>query len=296
MALTIPCESPKLVSIDEYVDYIESNVDLRDLDSIAASAPMLRALANDRTLVVRKLNEQVENSFGKAFIPSAQSVLLGKGAEFYVRAAIWPSTADVAGGRLYQERFAYHLAHDHNFTFLTVNYAGPGYETDIYEYDYDKVTGHVGEAVDIQFLEKVRFGQGSVMMYRAGRDLHIQYPPRELTVTLNLMISLPETRLRDQLYFDVARKVISGYPVELDSTNRMTLVKLAGYVGNEESKGLLAELAAQHPCRRTRLATYEALAVRDPASAATTWEMAAKDPEQLVAAEARKKLALLDNR
>ena len=104
---------------------------------------------------------------------------------------------------MYQDQFSYNIAHDHNFSFLTVGYLGPGYETDIYEYDYDSVEGYVGEKVEMQFLEKVRFAAGMAMYYRASRDLHIQHPPSEMTIPLNLLIQPPEVRLREQYEFDL---------------------------------------------------------------------------------------------
>lgn len=292
MALTLACDTTKAVTIEAYVDHIRT-LDLADLDALADSAPMLRALANDRTLVVRKLNQQVEDTFRKPGLASAQTIYLGGEEDFYVRAAIWPSSAAVAGARLYQDKFAYHLAHDHNFTFLTVNYLGPGYETAIYEYDYESVKGFPGEAVDLRFLEKLRFGQNVVMLYRASRDVHIQYPPEELTITLNLMVSPPEIRLRDQFYFDIGRRQISDYAPDTDASQRANLMKLAAALGDETTEGLLRELALHHTCRRTRLAAFEALCQRRPTEAAGTWETACRDPAPLIVSTARRRLELL---
>jgi hypothetical protein len=56
MALVIPSDTRASISIDDYVDGVR-RLDLRDQDSLVESAPMLRALANDRTLVVRRINQ-----------------------------------------------------------------------------------------------------------------------------------------------------------------------------------------------------------------------------------------------
>jgi hypothetical protein len=290
MALVIPCHTKDVISIEDYVHHIRTRVDLRDQDSIGASAPMLRALANDRTLVVRRLNKLVESAFTQDSIPSAQTVFLGQGKNFYVRAAIWPSSADIAGGRIYQDRFAYNVAHDHNFTFMTVSYLGPGYETDIYEYDPEKVEGYVGESVDIRFLDKVKFAPGMVMLYRASRDVHIQHPPEELTITLNLIISHPEVRMRDQFFFDLQNRIISEFPTDSDSSKRVSLLNLAEHFGNADTRQLLFDLAHRHPCRRTRLRAYEALGRQVPLEAVSVWESACSDAAPLVVNAARKKL------
>ena len=294
MALTIPCTSTSAVSVVDYVQHIERRVDLGDVDSIAASAPMLRALANDRTLVVKKLNERIENALSGGIINSAQALLLARGTNFYVRANIWPAISDLANGRAYQDQFAYNFAHDHNYTFMTVGYLGPGYETEIYEYDYDRVEGYVGEAVDLRFLEKVKFAAGMVMLYRASRDLHIQYAPEELTITLNLMVSLPEVRLKEQYYFDVIKRVISSYPNELQATGRASFVNLAGFVGDENTRDLLSDLAQKHPCRRTRLMAFTALCRQDPKQEEEVWRKATQDPALLVVNAARRRLQRLE--
>lgn len=290
MALTIACNTSRVVTLDEFVDYVRANVDVRDIDSIAAAAPMLRGLANDRELVVSRLNKQVANLFRSRTIASAQVVFLADGEAFYVRANIWPSNADVSGGRVYQDQFAYDLAHDHNYNFLTVGYHGPGYVSEIYEYDDEKVEGYVGEPVEYRFLERTLFSTGMVMLYRACKDMHIQYPPDDLSITLNLMTWTPEVRIRDQYFFDLERRTLMGFPPELDGSRRVSLLAMAGYVGNAETQQLLVDLARQHPWRRTRLAAFEALASLAPQNVEATWEAACRDPEALVVNAARRKL------
>lgn len=290
MAFTIPCNTTRVASVEEYLEHVRTKVNLRDMDSVAASAPMLRALANDRELVVRELNQRIENYLADGAIPSAQALFLGRGDDFYVRAAIWPAISDMSSGRAYQDQFAYNLAHDHNFSFMTVNYLGPGYETEIYEYDYDKVEGYIGEPVDLRFLEKVRFGTGMAMLYRASRDVHVQYAPTELTITLNLMIAHPDIRIRDQFFFDLTSRTIASYPPEIASSSRALLLNLAGFLGDADTQQLLGDLSVRHPCRRTRLTAFEALARQQPADSESIWEKASADPAALVANAARRRL------
>jgi hypothetical protein len=294
VALTIPCDTRRVLTIDEYVDHVKS-LDLKNEEGVAASAPMLKALANDRTLVVRMLNQQIEDAFRSAALPSAQTIFLGGGADFYVRAAIWPSSSAVSGGRLYQERFAYDIAHDHNFSFLTVNYLGPGYETEIYEYSYDKIEGYSGEPVDLRFLEKVRFGQATAMFYRASRDVHIQHPPEELTVTLNLMISLPEVRTRDQFFFDTTRKLITDYVSDTNSSKRVSLLRMAAHLGDAHTADLLQDIAKRHDNRRVRLTAFDVLSERQPERRGAIWESACFDRDRVVVGMARRRLKELAN-
>lgn len=294
MALTIPANVTRVASVEEYMEHVRTKVDLRDMDSVAASAQMLRALANDRELVVRELNRRIENYLVDGAIPSAQALLLGRGSDYYVRAAIWPAMSDMASGRAYQDQFAYNLAHDHNFSFLTVNYLGPGYETELYEYDYEKVEGRIGETVDLRFLEKVRFGTGTVMLYRVNKDVHVQYAPTELTITLNLMIAPPDIRFRDQFYFDLTSRTIAAHPPEIAASSRASLLRLAGFLGNGDSQQLLSDIATKHPCRRTRLTAFDAWARRAPEDSSAIWGKAAADESRLVANSARARLNALE--
>jgi hypothetical protein len=291
MARVIPASTTRVVGIAEYMEHVRANVELRDEESLADSALMLRALANDRSLLATELNRRMISLLEAA--PEAglgHSILLGRSREFYVRANIWPTTADMTSGRTHQDQFAYNLAHDHNFSFLTVTYLGPGYETDLYEYDYAKVEGFVGEPVDLRFVEKVRFGGGTVMLYRASRDVHVQYPPEEMTITLNLMTALPESSVVDQFFFDMRTRTISGHPGELVASRRATLVRLAGYAGDGNTQEVLRDLAARHPCRRTRLAAYDALSRQLPAAAGEIWTAAAADRDALVSRTARQRM------
>lgn len=294
MALTLPGSSTACVSLEEYVEHIERKVDIHNTESITASADMLRALANDRTLVVRKLNERIQSFLKDGSIPSAQSLLLARSERFYVRANIWPAISDMSNGRAYQNQFAYNIAHDHNFTFMTVGYLGPGYETEIYEYDYSSVRGCVGETVDLRFLEKVTFSSGMVMLYRASRDIHVQFAPSELTITLNLVIPLSDTRIREQYYFDLTKRQLSAYADQFQTTSRASLVNLAGHVGNGNTLSLLDDLARKHPCRRTRLTAYAALCRQQPQLEAEFWRKAMDDPAPLVVSEAKRRLGALE--
>ncbi len=291
MALTLNCQTNKQVSVEEYLSYIESQTDLKDPDSVMASAHMLKGLANDRNLVVSRLNDYIEHSFNAPGLASAQSILLGRGKDFYVRANLWPSDKDVGAGRMYQDQFSYKVAHDHNFSFLTVGYHGPGYETDIYEYDYDAVEGYVGEKVEIRFLEKVRFSAGMAMYYRANKDLHIQHPPSDLTITLNLIIVPLQVRLREQYVFDLSTSTIASLPAEVEASQRVRFVALSAKLGDGNTAQLLQDLALTHPCRRTRLTAWESLCALVPKEAQRFWELACADLAPLVAKHARSKLA-----
>ena len=192
MALTIACASSRVATVEEVIEQAERLRDPDDPNAIAALAPLLGALANDRELIVRLLNRRLGDRVDGGLTGLAQSIPLATGRGVRLRANIWPSTADLTAGRVQQAQPSYDIAHDHNFHFLTAAYFGTGYITEIYEYDQDAIEGYIGEAVELRFLERTQFVTGRAMLYRGSRDVHVQFPPEDISITLSLMFDTPE--------------------------------------------------------------------------------------------------------
>jgi len=107
MALTIPCNTSRVVGLDEFIDYVHSSVDLRDQDSVAGAARC--SAAGQR----RRAGGAPHQPAGENPVPQARpwlgpGDLLGEGRDFLPRANVWPSNADIASGRVYQDQFSYH--------------------------------------------------------------------------------------------------------------------------------------------------------------------------------------------
>ncbi|MFE0800390.1 hypothetical protein [Streptomyces sp. NPDC058812] len=94
------------VDLADCLDHLRGCLDPAEPDSLLASAPLLYALG-------------------------AGPLLLGSGPGWTVRADIW-SPADRNDAALH----SYELPPDHNFSFLTVGHLGPGYRTEVWEYDH----------------------------------------------------------------------------------------------------------------------------------------------------------------
>lgn len=284
MALTFHPTDLETLELDEYIAAVKDVVDARDLDSIAATAPLLKRLANNRTFVVEHLNTQLK-SWPLNTLPfySVQSGILGNDGPVSVRMNLWPTIATDERRRKVQSNvYSYFDTHDHNFTFMTVGYFGPGYGTRLYEYDQSKVIGYPGEKVDIRFLEETTLPVGKVMLYRPGCDIHTQLPPSEFSMSLNLMVvDLHRESLRDQYYFDIERSCISAY-VESNSSKRVSQIALMRFVGDDNSTDILWSLAQRHPCARTRLAALETIVAMKPGEAERAWRFGAADASELV--------------
>ena len=260
---------PRLIETDttessELAELVETlasgGFDPQDEESVAAFGPALRKLGNNRRflgdLVIEELKrgcaEQVERNHY-----TAQVILLHSGPAFAIRANFWPAADDSVVVTSGIEPFFYGVPHDHNFSFLTVGYVGPGYWSDYYEYDYSEVTGFIGEGVKLRFLERSRLAQGKVMLYRKFRDVHSQLPPDSLSVSLNVLALSPASDFCDQYRFDLERREIAGL---VNNSSLEALVKLTAHLGGGNGRDLVEDFAARHPSERIRFAALEAQA------------------------------------
>jgi hypothetical protein len=264
---------PRLIDTDsddaiELGDLIEAlaagGFDAEDEDSIAAYGPALGRLGKNRRflgdLVVEELKQSCADQVERNHY-TAQVILLHVAPDFAIRANFWPAAADSVVVNSGVEPFFYGVPHDHNFSFLTVGYVGPGYWSDYYEYDYESVAGFTGEAVPLRFVERSRLEPGRVMLYRRLRDVHSQLPPDALSVSLNILAHSPAADFYDQYRFDVERREIAG----LVNTNGLeALVKLAVHIGGGNGRDLADDFAVRHPSDRVRLAAIEAQASLEP--------------------------------
>ena len=262
MARVILCEEKKAIGLDELVAALnDEGFDPADEESFAAAAPLLKRLANNRDflaeLAVAELKDRctrqsLENRY------SSQVLMLHRASEkFFIRANFWPSERDSVFKTSGTSPFFYHVPHDHNFSFLTVGYLGPGYWSEYYEYDYESVAGLPGEKVDLRFIEKSRLEQGKVMLYRAHRDVHDQLPADDMSVSINIMEASNRLPFLDQYRFDVKKCEIAGI---LTRTSSEALLALAANHDGGNVRDLVESFAARHPCDRIRFAALRELA------------------------------------
>jgi hypothetical protein len=298
MALTLDVTTDKAISLEEYLDHVATAVDVRDQDAVVESAGALKALANNRSFLVDKLNAELMN--WSAFQPdngySSQTLALGGGDGFFVRANMW--TPPSRGNDTWEwenKLYAYSQPHDHNFSFLTVGYLGSGYATSIYEYDPATVAGLAGEDVALTFLEETTLPQGKIMFYRASRDVHSQEHPEEFSISLNLMIISPEISASSQYWFDLENRKIKDH-VQNAGTGRIALCKLASFIANGETVEALERISSGHLLPRVRAAAYASLAHVLKGAGDRVWERAADDSHAYVVAIARQALRDLASR
>jgi len=200
---------------------------------------------------------------------------------YFIRANFWPSAGDPILRASGTEPFFYDVPHDHNFSFLTVGYLGPGYWSDYYDYDYEQVTGFPGEPVALNFIERSRLERGRMLLYRAHRDVHRQLPADSMSVSINIVQTGAKQAWRDQYRFDLERCTVDGL---LNLTPTETLVALSAHFGRGAE--LAEHFAARHPSDRIRFAAIRALAGRegDVAARVERLEQGARQANRFVSA------------
>jgi len=283
VALIWDIETDKSMEVDEFFAHLEDNIVLGDIDSLAACAEPLRALANNRTFVLDAYHKELKEFWAGSRVNAhlAQSIQIGRSKQFYVRVNIWLPIAKGVRTEAFQKRlYSYDLPHDHNFSFLTVGYFGGGYTTDIYEYDHGQCIGFVDEVANCSFLGRYQLHPGRVMLYRQGKDIHVQYSPEEVSVSVNLMGRDLDLGWDQQYILDVKNDRLIGGAGDLVS-NRLYVIEAAGYFGDEETIGLLHDLAIGYTCDKTKARAIQSLDTLSPAEGERAREKASARVREL---------------
>jgi hypothetical protein len=297
MPLVITVEDETVSSLGECVDaLIENGFDPEDEESLGHAALQLRRLGNDKTFLADMMVAELaarhrEDTGVQSYGP--QVIMLSRpDAGFFLRANIWPAKSDHMMRASGTSSFVYGLPHDHNFHFLTLGYFGPGYWSDYYEFDYEATVGWRGEPVDLRFVERARLEEGKIMLYRAHRDVHLQLPADELSVSVNIMHTSGAQGWLDQYGFDVDKSQLTGI---LSRGSSEAFIRIAVGLGGDEAVDLAHRFARTHPSDRMRLAAWDSLAsvAGDVASCDALWRDAERAGSLLVSAEARSRRAEL---
>lgn len=245
------------ISLAQFVEFARAQTCLDDYSTLEAIGPRLRAFAANTEF----FQDHMRHEFGKVLAADrsnrdfygANTMTIFEDERFMLRFNFWLPERDFSPG--IEKFFAYDLAHDHNFDFLTVGCFGPGYRTSLYQYDRTSVQGLPGEATDLQFIGEERLSPGKVMLFHRGLDVHTQWAPEDLSGSLNFVVRIPKGRLERQYMFDlVNRKVITT----VNLNYREFVLNAASLLGDEHSLELAQNMASNALCERTRLAAEKA--------------------------------------
>lgn len=295
MALSYNINTTDDISLDDFVNNVAQKIDVENEESLIECVEDIHKLSNNREFLLDILHKELLDieSYSSNNSYSAQTTILCKHEKFFVRVNAWEPLSEQEDKQKWQnELFFYGKAHDHNFSLLTVGYYGLGYETDMWEYDYNKVVGEVGEQVDLTFLENTTLPKGKAMIYRMSKDIHSQFASKDYSISLNL-IPITRTGVRkEQFFFDTDKKIISGLTSN-EGTGRYFLLNLAGYYGNNKTLNLVEGLAFNHQIPFIRMKSYDAMA-KLTGNKKDVWELALKkDNDKTVTAYAKTCLNLI---
>lgn len=251
-----------VLGLGDFYELARREVDLKDPQSLNALALPLLRLAQDESLLLKFVNRGLADwqKPERFHFYSPQSCQMISDGVLAVRANLWPLLPNDPRRRaILADALSYFDYHDHNFSFITANIFGPGYETELYRYDRARMVGYVGEKVDLAYLGRHRLDHGTVLFYEECADVHVQLPPTALSASLNLMLVKPESPLMNQHYFDIDKGEISGY-VGATSDKRVNALHFARHFHDEETADLLVRVLETHPCSRTRVEAGRILA------------------------------------
>lgn len=262
-----------------------------DEDKVVCASEWLSRLIANRIfladILLDRLTAQGRVEIDTDYSPQA-IVLSPVTGGVFLRANIWPAPHDLCLQTSGAHNFVYGTPHDHNFSFLTGGYAGPGYVSDHYEYTYDKVIGYPGEWVDLRHTGCTTLSEGTIQLYRAHRDVHVQHPPESMSISLNVL-EVPQAQgWFDQYEFDVERGQVRRL---LSSNAAEVFLRVAVASGSDDAVQFAEWVGKTHPSERLRLASFEARAglMRSAASRDAIWREAEGCGSRMVAVIARER-------
>ncbi len=259
MPQTLISDHDNIIGLEEVIAYLEEyGFDPKDEASITNAAYQLKGLYNDRDflsdILIRELEDRCQtqnesNAYG------GQSIILYNQQAIMIRANIWPGKDHYLMRKNGEAAFYFDTPHDHNFDFLTIGYMGPGYRSEYYEYDYEKVIGYKGEHVDLRYIETSCLEEGKILHYRAHKDVHQQLPARSLSVSINIMHQNMVQPWYDQYHFDLSTQKIVKI---LNHVSGEVLLQMAVHLLPEQGQALAHEYMHNHPCDRMRYSSFQA--------------------------------------
>jgi hypothetical protein len=237
------------IELAEFANYVLENVDFNDQHSIRSCSEQLGRLYLNRTVLTDYVLAGLKSGLGtfesqNRYTPP--SLIMARGPDFIVRANLWRATDTYEKLDLN----VYGLAHDHNFDFLTLNYSGPGYRSEMYTYDYSAVAGQIGEQVELVGNGTLQLSPGEMFLYRKSVDIHIQYPPIEDSVTINLMATLDNADYPNQYIFDMSKNTIADILGGFHRQEHVFAMALA--VNDDECNEVMLRIMQKTDCPLTR--------------------------------------------
>jgi hypothetical protein len=270
------------MALEEYASFIDNNLDPEDDESLLSSRSIeqFRRLLRDKEMVVKALNRELARlprtlNVGSDFVSSA--LILHNSPKFIVRALFWtPREMDDVAFAL-EKRFQwYDQAHNHRASFLTGGYRGRSYETVIYRFDGDEIKSVPGDRAGLTHVATLKMADGRITYYEAIRDVHVQHPAEQPSITINVIPKCRAAYHRGTMLFDIQQDVVASNDVPR-AMCRDVLFRAAEMTANDATISVCETIAREHPLPLMRAHAYRALARIKPQEIGYLVSAAAKD-------------------
>ena len=223
------------ITLDEFCAICDSIGEIACAEDYDRISEPLVALANNKDFLLDFIykdlecvdNYQIDNDY------NIQSILMARRKHYDVRVNFWPSSKDYElSDKRVSDFLAYNYPHDHNFHFITTSFTNDCYETDVYNYTYNKY--EIGESISLSSVGRYRLMKGMIMIYETSKDIHTQFAPKDMSISINV---IPRQQSNNNQYvFDLEQEEITGV-VEEGSP-----VYLLSYISNKLGNTNLLEL------------------------------------------------------
>jgi hypothetical protein len=254
MTVFFKARSSCSISLEEFLDYLDTEIDFNDVASIKEAFPMLQKLAQDPDWYIEFLNKDLMQNMSSDEVFSnrytSNSIILAESSvknQYAIRANTWLPAGDSLRQGTNKRFFAEDLLHDHTFDLMTVGLLGPGYKTEIFHYEYEDCVGYCGEAVEAFDRRSYQLERTSVLFMEKNSTIHRQLPPDEMSVSLNLMCQNLCDPMRRQYEFEERGPGTLGiksvhYSSVQNPVSTESLINICASFCNENSKSLLVDL------------------------------------------------------
>lgn len=259
-------ESEGTISLDEYIAILDTEVNFESRDSILESRVYLKRLANNKNFIYSQLIKSLSQVANKRDPYSEQTITLyfDPKRRYTIRINFWLPANNINTENtviLSGEYFAYGYPHDHNFDLLTVGALGSGYRTIVYQYNKDDLIGYDQEYVPLKFFGDFHLSDGDVIFYDKSKDIHVVFPPSEISASLNLLIHKDQDRDLTQYNFDL--NTHRAKEEKVPSVARPMVLNLAEYTSDKGVR-YLKNIIENYKNARTRASAMLCLLKKSP--------------------------------
>jgi hypothetical protein len=277
-------ESITPVAVEDFIDAATKAYRGNAVDAMLSVTELFQRLAANREYIRDALLAELGRIAGERHLTSfaPQSFIIHRAHPFSLRLNLWLPPAGSARKVEQEARvYSYERAHDHNFSLLTVGAGGPGYRTRVLEYEPATVRGYAGEHVELTFLEDTMLPTGKAMIYRPHKDVHVQLPPEQPSMSLNLLIEEKAIVDMPQYFFDLETQSLVVMN-DNEVGRRVSFLETVGHFADESCVSLLFDVARQNHNPMIRAAAVQAIRTGFPERQPEIEGLASADGHPLV--------------